>query len=127
MDTNKAYSINGQDYPYRDVKEALEALSVESRLVEGEIYYESDREDISPERFLDADDVLEMATEQFCDLVGEIAEDAFTVSAQAKDELDALLKAWARNHVHGQYWRCVGERRENKVTAEDVAGKRKTS
>lgn len=118
---DKAFSINEEDWNYTDAAEALQALADEDRLVEGAIYYESDCEEAQPAKYINADQVLDHASERIYEEIGEAAEDAFTANPEAVQELDELLKAWTRKHITGRYWLCTGKPREIKVTAADVA------
>jgi len=118
---DKAYSINQEDWNYTDASEALQALADDDRMVEGTVYWESDVEVCPPERFLRAGCVLDQASDLIYNAVGECAEDAFVVSEEAVFELGEMLKAWARKHVTGNYWICIGEPRELRVTSADVA------
>lgn len=117
----KAYSVNQEEWNYTDASEVLEALRDDGRLVEGQVYWESDTETVQPERFLSVERLLEDAEERMYDELGEVAEDAFSVSVAAKLELDELLKAWTRKHVTDRYWIGTGKVREVRVTAADVA------
>lgn len=117
----KCYSTNGEDFNYTDVGEVLDAMDNDGNLVEGAVYYEHDSEVVRFTHYLNAARLLEYAEEQLCDEVGEAGEDAFLVGVDATEQLDSLLSAWVAKHLKGQYWRCVGKRREIKVTASDVA------
>lgn len=117
----KFYSTCNEMFNHSEPDDALRELADDGLLVEGAIYYEGDFELVPFTRYLKADRILEYAGEQIYDEVGESAEDAFTVTKEAEQELDALLSAWADKHLKGQYWTGVGMSREIKVTASDVA------
>jgi hypothetical protein len=117
---NTAYSINNEDFNYTDASEALQALADDGRLVEGGIYYECDCEEVPLTRYLRASRILDIAGDDIFDEVGESAEDAFMVGAAAEQELNNLLANWAKKHLNGAYWRCIGKPRELTVTADDV-------
>ena len=118
---DKAYSTNGEEYRHTSVDEVMQELADDDRLFLGAVYYEMDCEDVGMERYLRAGLILEQAGELIWDEVGDAADDAFVVSREAESELDALLKAWADKHITARYWRCIGKRRELRVTAADVA------
>ncbi len=118
---DKAYSINQEEWGYTKAGEALEALRDDDRLVEGQVYWESDTEAVQPEKYLSVESLLEDAEDRMYDELGEVAEDAFSVSVAAKLELHELLKEWTRKHIAGRYWICTGKVREVRVTAADVA------
>lgn len=118
---DKCYSTDGENFNFTEASEALQDLNGEGELFEGRTYYESDCEQVSLTRYLSAHQVLEWAEERMADEFGELSEDAFSVDGEATSELDALLAAWAEKHLRGRYWRGVGETREIKVTAGDVA------
>ncbi len=119
---DKAYSINDEEFTYSTPADALQALADEGRLVEGAIYWEIDVEDARLSDYLEASRILEFAAESIYDDVGEAAEDAFTATQEAQDELNALIAAWCDKHFTGErYWRCRGCSREIKATAADVA------
>jgi hypothetical protein len=120
--TIKCYSINDEDFNYTEAGDAIDALAAVGRLEVGEVYYEADAELVDLADYMDADAIIESAQDRLYDEVGEAAEDAFSVPQEAADELDQFLKDWCNKHLSGQtLWRCVGESREVKVTAEDVA------
>lgn len=118
---DKAYSINQKEWGYTEAGEALEALRDDDRLVEGQVYWESDTEAVQPEKYLSVESLLEDAEDRMYDELGEVAEDAFSASVAAKLELHELLKEWTRKHIAGPYWIRTGKVREVRVTAADVA------
>ena len=117
----KAYSTNDEDYRYGDAGEALQAMADDDALHEGATYYEIDTKAVQLADYLSADRMLEAAEERLYDAIGEAAKDAFAATSEAMDELSALLSAWAEKHLTGHYWKCVGQARELKCTATDVA------
>jgi hypothetical protein len=118
---DKCYSTNDEEFRYLERSDVLDAMDSDGNLAEGATYYECDCETVPFTRYLSADRILEFAEDQIYDDVGEAAEDAFSTTPEAAQELDALLSAWADKHLKGQYWMCVGMSREIKVTASDVA------
>lgn len=117
----KAYSLDDADFRYETVGAALDALDCDGCLIEGEVYFEVDAKPVDLAEYMDAEWLLEDAANRACDEIGDCAEDAFSASKEAIEELDAALKAWVAKHLSGTYWRCVGNSRALKVTAEDVA------
>lgn len=118
-----AYSTNDEEFVHREREDALQALANDGRLVEGEIYWEIDVEEVGLAEYISSARVLEFAAEQIYDDVGEAAEDAFIAPQTAHDELDTFIAAWCEKYFGGEvYWRCKGRSRELKVTAEDIAG-----
>ncbi len=61
-------------------------------LREGEPYYVGVREEVRPERYLTADRVLEQVSDSIYDLVGEIAEDWPSATAEQIADLDQRMK-----------------------------------
>lgn len=118
---DKAYSINDEEFNYDDASEALQALADYGELVEGRVYYEIDTKPVSLADYLAADRVLEFASEQVYDDIGEAAEDALYAGKEAEAEWNAFVTAWAEKHLSTRLWKCVGSSRELKVTAADVA------
>jgi len=67
----------------------------------------------TPEEYMpDADDIIESMSRNADDAAGEFAEDFPSVSDEAKAELNALLKAWARKHVEVKFWVGTGDAEE---------------
>lgn len=120
--SEKAFSINGDDFPYLDPADALQALADDGRLVEGTVYYEVDIEEMPLSYYLRPSLILDYANDAIYDDIGEAAEGAFDASKQAEEELRSLIADWCTKHLGGgNYWRCVGPTRQLTVTADDVA------
>lgn len=117
---DKAYSTNDEEFNYHDASDALQALADDGELVEGRIYYEIDTQPVSLADYLTADRVLEFASDQVHDDVGEAAEGAFYAGKEAEAEWNAFVTAWAEKHLATGLWKCIGSSRELKVTAADV-------
>lgn len=63
-----------------------------------------------PATAFDVDAILELAGERACDNWNEVAAEDFpVVSRAARDELERLLRDWARQHVEPRGWQAVGE------------------
>ncbi|MCR6700894.1 MAG: hypothetical protein NVV68_06980 [Dokdonella sp.] len=118
----KFYSTNDEDFIYHDVGDVLDALAADGELEAGRIYFEGDFTRIAHSYVLNAAEILERADEILFEEVGETADEQFTSATQAsKDELQALLVAWAEKWigpVNG--FMVVGKTRERRVTEEDV-------
>lgn len=69
--------------------------------------------------YVDAESVIEQMGERASDDCGEAAEDYPDVDKEAMQELDDLLKAWARKHCTPRFW-SVHNIREYTITAEDL-------
>lgn len=117
----KAYSLNDEDFRYDTIGDVMNALEDSDDLIVGAEYFEVETEPVNLGEYLDADTMLETAEERAYEELGECAEDAFSVTKEAAEELDAALKSWAAKHLPAGYWKCVGKSRRLTVTAEDVA------
>ena len=118
----KVYSTNDEEYSHTEPDEALQELADQDRLVEGAVYYECDSAPVELASYLHIDSLLDDAEARAYDELGECAEDAFSISKEAAEELDAAIKEWAKKHLSDRrFWKCVGKSREIRVTAEDIA------
>ena len=117
-----AYSLNDEEFRFDNIDEVMECLEDDDKLIVGSVYYAIDTKPVDLAEYLDAADILEQAEERAYDDLGEVAEDAMSVSNDSLDELDAALKAWAAKYLTDRrFWRCVGESRALIVTADDVS------
>lgn len=117
----KCYSTNGEDFCHDDLDGVLDALDCEERLEVGAVYYEADSQPLTVAKLLRADMVLEQADELGYDLIGETWDNPFSVSKEAKVELQEVLNAWAAKHVDlSHYYEIVGSSRELRVTEDDL-------
>lgn len=117
----KAYSLNDEDFLFYSIGDVMSALEDDDNLVVGSIYYEIETEPADLSDYIDASTMLESAEERAYEEFGECAEDAFSTTKEAFDELDYALRKWAAKHLPKGYWRCVGKSRPLTVTVEDVA------
>lgn len=100
--------------------ESLGGLIDDNELEVGATYWEADAIEISHDDNIDVHGILENMDERLYEEVGEIADcDYSDVPPEAKDELAALIAAWAAKHVNLRYWK-VRNVKELKVTSEDM-------
>lgn len=115
------FSTDDEFFRYDSAAEAIESMASDGPIEAGRIYYSVETEIIDIADLFDADQLLENAECALDDLIGEAAEDAFSVSVQARAELDDAIKAWVGKHLsNSTYWRCVGNSAQHVVTDEDV-------
>ena len=56
-----------------------------------------------------ADEIIEMMGERAYDKAGEAADDFPSVTREAREELDRLLREWADRHVESSLWVADGD------------------
>jgi|ERR1035437_1653103 hypothetical protein len=119
MTLKKCYSLDDETYNYSGIGELIDNCI---DLQVGDTYWEADCKDVVASDYLNAGDILDQADERLAEDVGEVADSDFSsVSKEAVDELNALLKAWVEKHVTLRYWTIVGKTRECKLTQEDLS------
>lgn len=84
----------------------------------GDMVYAGDAVTPDPADYIDADGILEQMGERANDDCGEAADDYPDITPEAKQELEDVLKAWARKHCTPRFWK-VKNVREYILTAED--------
>lgn len=115
------FSTDDEFFRYNSAAEAIASMTSEWPVEPGRIYYSVETEIIDIADLFDADQLLESAECALDDLIGEAAEDAFSVSVQARAELEDAIKVWVGKHLsNSTYWRCVGSSTQHVVTDEDV-------
>ena len=114
------YSTDDEVYSHECLADVWDALDDDGLFAVGAIYYEVLTDPVHPTRYLDAEMLLEQADEWAVDDLGDYAEDMFSVSPDATQELKTLLSAWADKHITTAYQRCIGKTIKHTVTAEDV-------
>ena len=92
---------------------------------EGDVYYEADAVRCTSAEGINAhtvDLLLESMDEQMYDEVGECYNNECSdVSDEAKQELRALIEAWAQKHINlSRFWKIKGKSRECRLTKEDL-------
>lgn len=118
---DKCYSTDNEDFCYAELGDVLDAMECKGRLEVGAVYYEADSQPLTIGKLLRADTVLEQADELGYDLIGESWDNPFSVSKEARAELQGLLNAWAAKHVDvSGYYEIVGNTRERRVTEADL-------
>lgn len=86
----------------------------------GQTVWVADSVHPDPAGYIDVDYTLEQIGERAMDDCGEAAEDFPSVTAEARNELESLLKTWARKHCTVSFWQ-VKNVRPYVLTAEDLA------
>ncbi len=121
--TKVLYSIDGEEFLYSDFEDLLYQLDSEGCLEPGEVYYEADAVELTIDRCLDIDNILDQADDVAYDFVGELYDSEFSdVSEDAKKELLDLMTAWAKKHVSiAGYLHIVGKIRERTITVDDLS------
>ena len=123
MTTELCYSADEESFNYDDFGDFIDSIAPEV----GQTYWEADKEQIDaifPINGYTVSSLLENFDERMYDEIGEVYDNECSdVSDEAKEELDALLKAWATKHLGAitRYWIIVGKVREKQFTAEDLA------
>ena len=121
----KCYSLDNEEFNYKSVGELIDNCT-DRELMVGDAYWEGEFNVVTAEDAMDlnaVDSLLENMDQQVFDLVGENYDNECSdVSDEAKVELLALISAWAAKHIDlSRYWKIVGNTRECKFTAEDLA------
>ena len=121
----KCYSLDNEEFNYKSVGELIDNCT-DRELMVGDAYWEGEFNVVTAEDAMDlnaVDSLLENMDQQVFDLVGENYDNECSdVSDEAKVELQALISAWAAKHIDlSRYWKIVGNTRECKFTAEDLA------
>ncbi|PTT89986.1 hypothetical protein DBR45_56895 [Pseudomonas sp. HMWF031] len=97
-----------------------ELLNENDELAVGYTVWKGEKFPVNITGYVDAGDVIEMLGERAYDDVGEVAEDWPDVSADARQELDAVLAAWVSKHCNATFYR-VRNVVEYTLTTEDLA------
>jgi hypothetical protein len=111
------WSVDGESYIYGSLAELLE--SNEDIEAGTEVHFGT-AVTPDPAMWVDADDVIDQIACSANDECGEWAEDYPDVTAEAKDELNTLLQAWARKHCMPTFW-SIRDSKSYTVTAADIA------
>jgi hypothetical protein len=116
--TIAAWGIDaGSNMCFKSLRELLTKCG--SRVGAGEIVYFGRRRKPDPMEWIKSEDVTEQLGCRAYDCCGEIAEDYPHVSAQATEELKALLSAWARKHCTPT-WYMVDNVEPYEITEKDM-------
>lgn len=115
------YSTNNIVFYYDNIADLFSYLDDTKRLHTGTPYWEACCTPIHISQFLNAENVLEMANDLGYDEIGEIWDNHFDVSRQAKQELQSILEEWASRYVDvSQFLILASEPRRRVVSAMNV-------
>jgi len=121
METEPEYvwSRNNEDFMYTELGDLIDA---EDDLHVGSVVYRGVPKRYEPSRFVpSADWVVEHMADRAYDDGGEWAEDWPTVSVEACEELESLLKEWAAKNCNPcTFWR-IDKSEPYTITEEDLA------
>lgn len=118
----KCYSLNGEDYNYTDLGEALTTLGDDSvnGLQVDMTYYAGDSRKRAPSFYFSMDSLLENMGEAANDEAGEYADDFPDMSKEKQAELQSIISNWLDRNVEVSFF-TVKNPTTVKVTAQDVA------
>lgn len=114
------WSLDGQNYAYSELCEALDMLEANGDLGVGAVLHVGEVKRYDPTKWCDADDVIEMLGDRAYEQGHEFAEDYPTPTKEAVAELDALLSAWINKHCTPDFY-GIKNAKEYVVTEADVA------
>jgi hypothetical protein len=115
--TDEYWSRDEENFSYESLGELLDS---HDDLKVGDVVYVGRGVVPDPGDWTDAEDVLEQLACRAGDECGEFADDYPEASKEAKDELNALLAAWARKHCTPTFY-VIKNVRQYEITAEDLA------
>lgn len=107
------------DNEYFNAESLGDLIDGNDNLEVGQMVYVADALIPDPGSYVDVDSVLEQMGERAFDDCGEAADVYPDVTGEAKQELDDILKAWARQHCTPRFWE-VRNVREYILTEEDI-------
>lgn len=110
------WSDNGEDYSFQTLGDLLDCHDHEV----GDVVYVGESHRPAASEFVSTDDVIDAVRDRASEEHGHWAEDFADVSAEAEQELQALLEAWAEKHLCVTFWH-VKNTRKHTITAEDLA------
>lgn len=119
------YSTTGEDYYFSSLGEVLDELAGDFSSAEllGQQYYVGEKVRYTPSFFFRsaAERLIDEARDRAFDVADEWSDEfAANVPKEAKDELDALVQAWADKHLECRFF-TVKNPRQLTITAEDLA------
>lgn len=112
----QCWAANGQDFNFESLLDLLES---HPDLIAGDVVQVGQACHPDSSQLVDADDVMEQMTDRAWDIAGEYAMGYPDVSKEAKDELDALLRAWIEKHCPPDFY-TVKDSTEYTLTESDV-------
>ena len=120
--TFTCYSGNDEEFNFDNLGDLIDSMDDPQ---EGDVYYEADAVRCTSAEGINAhtvDLLLESMDEQMYDEVGECYNNECSdVSDEAKQELRALIEAWAQKHINlSRFWKIKGKSRECRLTKEDL-------
>ena len=118
---NKCWSLNGEDF-FDDWYQLIDELEQEE-LGEGTEYFEAEKAETKVKDYIEIytiENLLEQFDDRVYEDVGEVADcDFYSVSKEAKEELQEIIQAWVEKHVNLPYWK-VQNVVKKVVTKEDL-------
>jgi len=118
MSELEAWSTNNEDFNYSSLEDLIDSNSGE--LAVGQTVYVGDGRKPKVSEFCDADDVIGIIQNKGYDIGGDYAEGLIdSISAEAEQELNELLKNWMEKHVAINFY-TVHNVREYVLTSEDL-------
>lgn len=117
--TEEAWSLNGEEYTHDSLAELITDEEIEA----GATVWRGTARRPDPADYVDAEDVIDAIAERAWQEAGEFAEGYPNVSDEAREQLQAMLESWAREHARPDFF-LVEDGKKYTVTAEDVAAAR---
>lgn len=118
----QSWSLNGEEYAW----DSLAELINEEDVKEGDVVWRGTPCRPDPAEYIEAHDVIDCIAERGFEDAGEFAEGYPNVSEEARNQLEALLSAWAREHCQPSFF-LIEDGAKYTVTAEDVAAAKGSS
>lgn len=114
------WSRNGEDFinDAETLDELIDYIGGPEDFKPGQIVYFGEVKEHDTD-WIDAGDVIDRISDVAYDTAGEFAEDFPSVSAEARAELDAFLKAWQAKHCKADFYRVINVR-EHVITADNL-------
>ena len=124
METKTLYSLNDEEYLAIESEEIFDVLFSNDELAVGAKYYECQFKPLTMLDCIDANKILDNASESAYDLIIEEIErdNQFDdVSEEAKKELNEFLEMWATKHLKlERFYIPYGKSKEMFVIEEDI-------
>ena len=124
METKTLYSLNDKEYLASEPEEIFDVLFSNDELTVGAKYYECQFRSLNMLDCMDANLLLDNASNSAYDLVREeiVFDNQFDdVSEEAKKELNEFLETWAGKYLKlGRFYISAGKSKELFVTEEDI-------
>lgn len=93
------YSTDNIVFYYDNISDVFDDLQGQKRFHTGTAYWEAEFNPLTISQLLNAESVIEMANDLGYEEMGEIWDNHFDVSRQAKQELQSMLEEWASRYV----------------------------